>query len=64
MNKASIKNAVANGADIKKLESIDKRLKKLLADCEQAGVELAGGHGFSVTHRANGTVTFLATYGE
>ena len=47
MNKVSLKMASDNGADAKKLESIDNRMRRLLADMERQGVtvDMVEGHG-------------------
>ena len=57
MNKVSLKMASDNGADAKKLESIDNRMRRLLSDMERQGVtvDMVEGHGrrkLSLVHRS------------
>ena len=70
MNKAAISLAEEHGADAKKLESIDGRMKRLLADMRKQGVEIdmvkGGRRMVSLLHRSevNGAprIVLLGTY--
>lgn len=68
MNKAAIKYAAGQGRPAKKLESIDKRLRKLLDDMEAQGLALdmthaQGRHRLCILVRhEDGTSTLIASY--
>lgn len=63
MNKGAAALAVANGADAKKLSSIDTRLAKLIADMRKQGVclQVSDGHA-ALVHRAGRSHTALGMY--
>ena len=66
---SALDQAVENGADRKKIESIEGRLKRLLSDMRKQGVAMTSdGTTAVLTHRgeANGRphIILLGTYGN
>jgi hypothetical protein len=65
MNLKSKDQAIENGADLKKLDSIDRRVASLLKDCKKQGIRLSMNESgqLALIHVAEGRHVLLGVYG-